>query len=452
MSFIDEHLRQHGVEIFEHLEITCACGFQFTEETIRRRLADGFNDIGCPNCDHRTKINEGAQKAREKDPELKRKTWALRTKVEERTKEIVKEVISVLEQSDVTEGGSAPIRILHLSDLHMTPDADTVAMLQPLVADLRDQEKGLGIKQLDYLVISGDLTNRADANEFEKALKFVSGLIDRFGLTAQRCIIVPGNHDLNWNESVYEWKGRRPDDTKTLKAGSYVEEPRVIGLRSITRYPLRFKSFSENFYHPLMQQEYPLAPQDQGMPVLFYESGLQFFAMNSCWEIDEYYPDRSGIYQGGLARGLSKADEQIDDAIRRKKIPDERRVLRIAVWHHPVTGNEKIKEDAFLEGLRRAQFRLCLHGHIHEDRADVIGYIHEKSKMYVAGAGSFGAPVNSRPESTPRLFNLIEIDRTHSKIRINTRCLRKEGGAWEGWAVWPAEANTERRTYYEINL
>ena len=102
-------------------------------------------------------------------------------------------------------------------------------------------------------------------------------------------------------------------------------------------------------------------------------------------------------------------------------------VLRIAVWHHPVTGNEKISDDAFLEQLRQEHVKLCLHGHVHEDRADVIGYLHPRRAAYIAGAGSFGAPVNARPESTPRLYNLLEVWRDHSKIRVHTRSLRKDG-------------------------
>jgi hypothetical protein len=96
--------------------------------------------------------------------------------------------------------------------------------------------------------------------------------------------------------------------------------------------------------------------------------------------------------------------------------------------------------------------KLCLHGHVHEDRADVIGYLHPRRAVYIAGAGSFGAPVNARPESTPRLYNLLEVWRDHSKIRVHTRCLRKDGGAWEGWAAWPGAQATERRTYYDIPL
>jgi hypothetical protein len=89
---------------------------------------------------------------------------------------------------------------------------------------------------------------------------------------------------------------------------------------------------------------------------------------------------------------------------------------------------------------------------VHEDRADVIGYLHLRRAVYIAGAGSFGAPVNACPESTPRHYNLLEGWRDHSKMRVYTHCLRKDGGAWEGWAVWPGAQATERRTYYDIQL
>jgi hypothetical protein len=69
----------------------------------------------------------------------------------------------------------------------------------------------------------------------------------------------------------------------------------------------------------------------------------------------------------------------------------------------------------------------------------------------VVGAGSFGVPTSRRPEYTQRLYNLLEIARDHSVIEVHSRCLRKEGGTWEGWAVWPGTTDSERRTFYVIN-
>ena len=64
----------------------------------------------------------------------------------------------------------------------------------------------------------------------------------------------------------------------------------------------------------------------------------------------------------------------------------------------------------------------------------------------------FGAVANDRPESTPRLYNLLEIARDHSWVKVHTRHMRKDGGAWEGWAVWPGTGPYDKRTYYTIDL
>jgi hypothetical protein len=175
ISFVEEHLRQHGVEIIEHVAITCVCGLMFEEGTIRERIVKGEADIGCPRCDRRTRLTEGAVKARERDPELASKTWALRTEIDKQRKKIVNGVAQVF-AAPLESRTDEPIRILHLSDLHFTDDLDPLARLQPLVADVHDHDNGLGFDRLDYLVISGDLTNKATPQEFEVARQFVSGV------------------------------------------------------------------------------------------------------------------------------------------------------------------------------------------------------------------------------------------------------------------------------------
>ena len=452
IAFIEGHLQKQGVEVCEHVEITCACGYRFTENSIRKRVADGNNDIGCPECDQRTKISEGARQVREQDLNLEDRLWALRTTIEEKEKSIIEGAKIFFELPNNNEEASTPLRVLHLSDLHLSANADPQSMLQPLIADIRDPYGGLGFEKLDYLVVSGDLTNFATPEEFEQARQFISGLIEQFHLSAERCIIVPGNHDLSWNEEVYIWKQKRLVKVNDLRQGSYLEQEKGFLVKDEERYPQRFKNFSEIFYHPLVMKEYPLKAEEQCIPYLFVDTGIQFLAMNSCWEIDELFPNRSSICDAALARGIIAADKQIDQAKQGNQLSSDGKILRIAVWHHPVTGNEKMQQDDFLDRLRQANYKLCLHGHIHEERTDVIGYLHPTRSIHVAGTGSFGAPTHARPESTPRLYNLLEIERDHSKIKVHTRCLRKNGGAWEGWAVWSGQKRTERRTYYEIQL
>ncbi|WP_395844814.1 metallophosphoesterase [Archangium violaceum] len=452
VNFIEQHLREKGVELLERLILTCACGRVFAEDVVRERITAGLLDIGCPACDRRTPLTPGAEQSRELNPELMKQVQALRIIVGEQRAESVIEAKVDMTEAKKVKLNQEPIRILHLSDLHVGAKDDPISLLQPLVADLQDRSEGLGVERLDYLVISGDITNRAAPQEFEKAREFVSGLIKEFGLTAERCIIVPGNHDLDWDTDVYTWKKRRQVDVNRLASGSFREAGDGYNVRDDAKYPERFKNFSQYFYHPLTQKAYPLAPEEQCLSLLFSDARLQFLAMNSAWEIDEYFRERSSISEKALARGLATAEQDVRRARECGELADGAKVLRLAVWHHPITGNEKIQDDAFISRLLQKDVRICLHGHVHEDRADLVNYLHSERKLHVVGAGSFGAPMRERPESVPRLFNLLEVQRDLQRARVHTRCLRKHGGTWEGWAVWQGEKPGERRAYYDIML
>jgi predicted phosphodiesterase len=373
------------------------------EENVRDRLKLGRTDIHCAVCDYVTPLTVGARQARELNPQVVEQLQALRTDIRE-LRDRSKVEVSVIGAEGQKAGSSpvTPLRILHLSDLHVSAEDDPLTLFQPLAADLEDPREGLGVERLDYLVISGDITQRASPQEFVQAHAFVSMLVDRFGLTAERCIVVPGNHDLDWDTEAYTWKKKRQVDVGRLRPGTFIEAGDGYNLRDDAKYPERFKNFSQHFYHPLTQKLYPLAPQDQCIPSLFSEHRLQFLAMNSAWEIDEYFRGRSGISEQALSRGLSVADQQ-----RRDALGPEERVLRLAVWHHPITGNEKIQDTAFVDRMLQADVRACLHGHVHEDRADLVNYLHPERRLHVMGAGSFGAPMHHRPESVPRLFNLL---------------------------------------------
>lgn len=338
------------------------------------------------------------------------------------------------------------MRILHLSDLHFGADTDPIEMFQPLVQDIRDPESELGFSELDYLVISGDLTRRGQRSEFERVHRFLEKLLESFGISPERTLIVPGNHDLSWETEVYDWVPERKVREAALKRSSWRREGTGYLIRDDARYGKRFENFAR-FYNERMHQIYPLEPEEQGLTLLGERDGIQFLGLNSAWEIDEYFKDRSSVHPGALARVLARANQQVEEG----RLSADKGLLRIALWHHPPTGNDKIYTDAFVDQLRKCNVRLCLHGHVHEDRADVIRYT-DPRKLYVAGAGSFGAVASDRPESTPRLYNVLEVLPDRSRIRIHTRCMRKGGGAWEGWAVWPGENKGERRTYYEIPL
>jgi predicted MPP superfamily phosphohydrolase len=360
----------------------------------------------------------------------------------------------ILEQEEAGDlpGKEKVIRFLHISDLHIKESTSVESILQPLIDDLEDSVDGLDTNKLDYIVVTGDLTHQASKTEFEKAEAFLSELKERFQVQDECCIICPGNHDLNWNEAEYLWKSNRQVKESQLEEGKYVEKKGGYLIRIDEKYHLKFNNFAESLYFPLTGNKYPLPFNQQCIPFLFPEHRLLLMSLNSSWEIDEYFENRSGVDTDALSNGLKKADLLIEKAMKEGKLSENDSLLKIAVFHHPVTGNEKIEDEGFLDRLKRIDFKLCLHGHVHEERADLFEPFRTTRKLYIVGTGSLDAPSEERPESIPRLYNLLEIQPDHSRIRVHTRCKQKASRAWIGCAVWPGEEQHSKKDYYDIHL
>lgn len=327
------------------------------------------------------------------------------------------------------------LRMLHLSDLHFTGNTTPDTKLQWLVEDLR---RDLKIDRLDFVVISGDFTDRGRSDGFPVAVDFIRNLCDRFQVPLQtRCLIVPGNHDVQDLDEAYEYKRSLPADTPD---GYWVQEGRVYLVRNEDEYRRRFEPFSQLFYHPLFGTDYPLTYADQGFVRTFRDLGLQFLLLNSAWEIDgaaEEFRRRSSINAQAWAKVLRVADEEMGDDL-----------FRIAVWHHAIKGHDQMANTYIVDHLQKTGVRLALHGDVHELRREWIGYWHEPSSLHVVGAGSFASPQEGRKESTPRLYNLLQIRRDCRAIRVHTRAQNQPDSAWKGFNEWPSPDDPNRDARY----
>jgi 3',5'-cyclic AMP phosphodiesterase CpdA len=92
------------------------------------------------------------------------------------------------------------LRVLHVSDLHFG---------RPAVPEqIEAIEAAIAREHLDVVAVSGDLSQRARAGEFQRAAVFL-----RDARRVSQTIVVPGNHDVHWwraplglgdRERVYE--------------------------------------------------------------------------------------------------------------------------------------------------------------------------------------------------------------------------------------------------------
>ena len=443
--FVEEHLRIEGIDIAEEVSVECPQGYRFDVEHVRERALTKHLEVLCPACEEKHAIIAGASQVRQERPEVADKLLVLKTRIDSKRRSAISLTRNDLRRSKENPGDDC-YRILHLSDLHITDDTDVRALFEPLRADLKEQGVGPGANSLEYLVVSGDLTETAAPVQFEKALSLCTSIITEFKLNAQRCVVVPGNHDVAWH-MPYDFRLRHQLDVSKLRRGTYYEQPTVVAVRNDERYAARFQRFSECFYHPLFQREFPMRYEDQHSVWMSEELGIQFIGLNSCWELDEFFGNRAGLHGGAVERALAKADEQLSECT---KNGAHSAVLRIGVWHHPIAGPDTMENTDFVERLGQAGVSVCLTGHVHEARAESIHHLSPR-QMYAIGGGALAARAAARPESTPRLYNLLRIVPDLRHIEVHTRCKMREGGAWEGWAQWPGAVPTERRTFYAIS-
>jgi predicted MPP superfamily phosphohydrolase len=333
---------------------------------------------------------------------------------------------------------AAPRRILHLSDLHCTTDNQATVWYSQLAADLRDQ----GVEHLDALVVSGDLTERAEPAEYAAARRFLEQLMAGFGLAPRQVALVPGNHDASWPlaEQAYQLH-RRKQYTGALVPGRYIErDGGIVEVRDEAAYRERLRPFAD-LYRAIKGAEYPLPFEEQGIVDELADLGLCILGLNSAWETDPNFRDRASIHPEALASALLRLGPPPADQ------------LRIAVFHHPIHGGEdaRLRDAAFLQQLAVHGFRLALHGHVHKADAELYRYDRtaDGRRIDIIAAGTFGASTREWVPGYPLQYNLLLVG--PDRITVETRCRREVNGAWEPDARWRQGPGKDPLPRYSID-
>lgn len=308
------------------------------------------------------------------------------------------------------------LKILHLSDLHFTDDKTMKDHYFYLKLDLKNI---FSISHMDYLIISGDVSDRPNENMYKVALDFVQNLIDEFRICREHIILVPGNHDCD----------------RTISKEAYDKDERNIIDQA--KYNDRYCKYSKYFYEPIKGKPYPLEPQRQFEDYIFSEDNLCILALNSSWKIDHIHKECSSICM---------------EAIQNSEVVwcDVNNYAKLTVWHHPLSGWAAIQDITFMDTLVNAGFKACLHGHIHEAKNDLFTY-DAGHNIRMIGAGTFGAVRKERGDGIPRQYNIIEFDKTLRLLKVHTRKREKDNGIWQADARW-GDKNHSPKSFYMVKV
>ena len=340
--------------------------------------------------------------------------------------------------------------ILHLSDLHFgnLQDADLwFGQLRDDLNDILPRIRFDGTKQLEALVISGDVADQSTQEEYRAAEKFLSSLKDYFGLNSSQILIVPGNHDLNWKLSDNAYKATKRSDYKgslatldLIKKDIIFDNSDYIEIPNPKKYKSRFKYFSE-FYQNVIGEPYPEDYEKQYKICYLVEQNLLILGLNSAWKLNhsesEKYHTESKERKSKLtyrfpcsinSDALTNALDEIDRILIYKNSR-----FKVAVWHHPLNSpdEDRIKDHDFMQRLVQHGFQLALHGHIHKATAE--NYNYRNTDLSVISGGTFGAPISQWVSGNALQYNLLRLQDKELLIYIRKRVAKN--GIWkaDGW-------------------
>ncbi|MEH2960544.1 metallophosphoesterase [Candidatus Merdisoma sp. JLR.KK006] len=237
------------------------------------------------------------------------------------------------------------IRILHLSDLHISSREDNSFTILRNSILKYIQEKNV---EADIIAFTGDIIDRNDQTAFPIAIEFFKSLLEICNLESNRLMIVPGNHDMKRDDTL-----RNILDPEKIKFDEYVKE-------NWAYLKVRMQGYSD------FVKELGIADKkefEDGYGVKIVQIGgktICFNLLNSAWSSrgnDDYRSLAVGRWQ------LEKNRAELE------KITNKDIV--ITMLHHPLAWLTDVENNMMRDYLchhGKLGSYLLLHGHIHDSK------------------------------------------------------------------------------------
>jgi predicted phosphodiesterase len=351
------------------------------------------------------------------------------------------------------------VKILHLSDLHVTYDGRELNQLwgraRPAVAGQR----------FDFVVISGDLTQRAAPTEYAKLKRFLEAEIEPLVVgdrdaVKTRVVIIPGNHDVDWSAEVFEtlalananvelakqWfadgQWRPETHPYRVKVGNFGHAS-AFQIRS-DRYHERFaavQAFLSDYYGD--QLAYPhrpfnlLDPRGTGtgdwQAHVFPELHVALLGFNSSYRNDRYWHGAQ-IHEDAI----TEARDHID------RLDHSRSFLRIGVWHHGLESHRNRPDRLTFENLTAlvtSGIKVGFHGHVHKSHAQLHRFITDDFAL--VSTGTLGAASDDRPDAVANQFSIVDLHRNRLRVDVYES---------EGLGAYSAREDRRRFMYFDLDV
>lgn len=334
------------------------------------------------------------------------------------------------------------ISILHISDLHKNEGDDFKNLYQKMVDDC-DRYVKLGIEKPNIIVVSGDLIRGGKPDEiiqqYVEAKNFLEDLTEFFlNKDKSRIVIVPGNHDVDWNVTkslmiplANESEEEKKDYKKTLdlflrerapKVRWNWDDQRLYSFKDDRAYDTRFRFFSDFYSSFYGDRQFNDDPSEQAEIFDIPEYNISFVGFNSCHQNDHL--NKVGQI---MPTCVTKASTKI------KELREKGRIL-VAVWHHNASGRPMVNnylDNRILNPIIDMGIHIALHGHQHY--SGVLEEYHnafKDGKLLMYSTGSLYGATETLSYGAPRQYNILEMEKVGKELKLTVH-LRQDNNSEE---------------------
>jgi len=308
------------------------------------------------------------------------------------------------------------LTILHISDFHFKADFryDQDIVLSELLKKISEMNKGEW--QPDLILCTGDIAFSGKPEEYRPARSFLDQLLKITGVPKSRFFVVPGNHDVDWDEKspLPQIELERDEDSDGFFESS---EKLKRALRKFHGY----QKFSREYLkRPFDENRYYFA---KIVKVKGFSVGVA--GLNSAWPLHRGLYKKSEALKQLLGKlPLRKALDQIQDAD-----------LKIVMFHHPLLWLLEFEQHR-IKTLLEQGADLVLNGHQFKSTVEIHHVGAERKLLYIQAGPAHGA------KPWPNRVHLIkwEVQGNRRTVRVYPLKFDHEINEWVlDTAIFPAK-------------
>ncbi len=263
-----------------------------------------------------------------------------------------------------------------------------------------------------YVVVSGDVAESGTADQFTSGKLFIDAMCRELSIDTRNVLVVPGNHDLNWELS---------------KLSEQIGDPHL-------KFSC-FDRFCEDVLGSAAFRNRSTFPES-----IDYRHGIYFLMINSSeFEDHENYEGKVNCQRLLETLASGKFNEATNSEF-----------LKIAVLHHrlDVAAHEArsavSNADEVDAILSKNGFQIALSGHVHCEfthRKEVDG-----SFVTYSGCGSTAIDKTQRPDGVPNQYTVHVLDdqSPHAKLESYFRSYNPRSRSKFGMGQWTQDSTYEQ--------